>query len=388
MACPLIPDVPADEFRREIIGKWMANHIPLSGTLELDLECNLKCTHCYRDGQWPRGVLETDRVIEILNQIAEAGTIWLLFTGGEIFLRRDFFEIYEHAIRLGLKIVLFTNGTTITERVTDRLAHRPPYAIEVSLYGYTQAIYEKVTGIPGSRHKCYQGVELLLDRGLPIRLKTVLMRANKNELTEMLRYAEERGVPFKWDSMINPHLNGSMAPCKNRLSPEEVVELDFAIPSKLQQFRDYFEPRKDFSSDRVFSCGAGSRSFHIDPYGRMSMCLLAREPSFSLRERSFQEIWEKCFPPIYTQKRNPVHPCNQCNLISLCGHCPGWSQMEKGDPEARVEYCCEVGHRRAQRLGYLYGRDGAFIESVGETMGTSDDELIELSIVSSVGGIR
>ncbi len=388
MACPQIPDLPIETFRREIISKWLANRIPMSGSMELDLRCNLKCVHCYRDGDWPPGVLDTGEVIGILNQIAEAGTLWLLFTGGEIFLRRDFFEIYEHAVGLGLKMILFTNGTTVTEKVADRLARRPPYNIEVSLYGYTKEVYEKVTGIPGSRDQCYRGVDLLLDRGLPLRLKTVLMRANKHEFMEMFRFAEERGLPFKWDSMINPHFNGSMAPCEVRLSPEEVVELDFAVPSKLQQFRDYFEQRKDYASDRVFSCGAGSRSFHVDPYGMMSLCLLVREPNFSLRERSFQEIWEECFPPIYGRKRPPDHSCNECNLISLCGKCPAWSQMEKGDMEARVEYCCEVGHRRARRLGYYNGRVDPYTNAVGEGTEKSDEGLIELPVVSSAGGIR
>ncbi len=145
MGCPHIPRLGHDQFRRKLISKWLAQRVPLAGSMELDLNCNLQCVHCYRDGDWPRRALGTGEVIEILDQMAEAGTLWLLLTGGEIFLRPDFFEIYEHARRSGFLITLFTNATLITEEIADHLAAQPPRKIEVTLYGTTRETYEKVT---------------------------------------------------------------------------------------------------------------------------------------------------------------------------------------------------------------------------------------------------
>jgi radical SAM protein with 4Fe4S-binding SPASM domain len=355
MACHQIPELPLDQFGRDYIRKWSKNRVPINGSIELDLRCNLRCRHCYRDGDWPPGVMSTEELTGLLDQIAEAGTLWLLLTGGEVFLRRDFFEIYEHARTLGLLVTIFTNGTMVTEKIADRLAQFPPYNIEITLYGFSQETYEKVTGVEGSWRNCYRGVELLVERGLPLRLKTVVMKTNRHELLDMYHYAEELGLHFKYDTMINPHLSGSLEPCNVRLDPEEVVQDDFAVPGREASFRKYFEPRKTFHSDRLFVCGAGRQSFHVDPYGMMKMCLLLREPEFSLREMSFREIWEKEFPKFLNWKRSPDHPCNRCNLGSLCGNCPAWSRLETGDMESRVEYCCEVGHRRARRLGYSDG---------------------------------
>jgi radical SAM protein with 4Fe4S-binding SPASM domain len=355
MACHQIPELPLDQFGRDYIRKWSKNRVPINGSIELDLRCNLRCRHCYRDGDWPPGVMSTEELTGLLDQIAEAGTLWLLLTGGEVFLRRDFFEIYEHARKLGLLVTIFTNGTMVTEKIADRLAQCPPYNIEITLYGFSQETYEKVTGVAGSWRNCYRGVELLVERGLPLRLKTVVMRTNRHELLDMYHYAEKLGLHFKYDTMINPHLSGSLEPCNVRLNPEEVVQDDFAIPGREASFREYFEPRKTFHSDRLFVCGAGRQSFHVDPYGMMKMCLLLREPEFSLRDMSFREIWEKEFPKLLDWKRSPDHPCNGCNLGSLCGSCPAWSRLETGDMESRVEYCCEIGHRRARRLGYSDG---------------------------------
>jgi radical SAM protein with 4Fe4S-binding SPASM domain len=366
MACAQIPDLPLDQFGREVVDKWLKNRVPLSGSMELDLRCNLQCHHCYRDGEWDPNVLKTEEVIGIVDQIAQAGTVWMLFTGGEIFLRRDFFEIYEHAVKRGLLVTLFTNGTMITEKIADRLAAMPPYSIEVTLYGYSRETYEKVTGIPGSRDKCYRGVELLMDRRLPLKLKTVVIKTNKHEFMDMFNFAESRGVSFKWDTQINPNFDRSLTPCKVRLSPEEAVHFDFAVPKRAEEYRRYYETRQNYRTSKVFPCGAGSRTFHIDPYGKMKMCLLLRDPEFSLREMTFAEIWNEMFPPVYTRLRPVDHQCNSCNLVSLCGKCAAWSLLEKGAVEARVEYSCEVGHRRAQSLGYYAGPVDQYQRTVSE----------------------
>lgn len=373
MACAQIPDLPLEQFSRDLIRKWVENHVPLSGSMELDLRCNLRCLHCYRDGEWPSGILDTDEVKRILDQIAAAGTVWLLFTGGEIFLRPDFFEIYDHARRLGLVVSLFTNGTTVTERIADRLRDEPPYSVEVSLYGYSEEVYERVTGVPGSRAKCYRGVELLLERNVPLKLKTVVMRTNQHELTDMVRYAREKGVSFKFDSMINPNFNGALVPCNVRLSPEEVVESELRVPGRLEELEEFFVAHQNYRSSRVFACGAGSRTFHVDPYGNMTMCLLLRDPAFNLREMSFQEIWNERFPPVYTQMRHPDHQCNSCNLTALCGKCPAWSEMEKGKLDSRVEWSCEVGHRRAAKIGHW---DGPLDQYSGAQEGPPEEVLL------------
>ena len=354
MSCTQIPDLPLDLFGRDIIGKWLQNKVPITGSVELDLRCNLRCLHCYRDGEWPSGILDTEEMKDVLDQIADAGTLWLLFTGGEIFLRPDFFEIYEHAMKKGFLLNLFTNGTMLTEKIVDRLAKLPPSNIEITLYGYSEETYEKVTGIPGSREKCYRGVDLLLSRNLPVKLKTVVMKTNQHDFMDMFEFAESRGVRFKWDTQINPNLDSSLTPCNVRLTPQEAVDLEFSVPSRAAEYKKYFE-EKQMRTSRLFACGAGSQTFHIDPYGKMSMCILLRDREYSLKEMSFRQIWDEAFPPMYRKMRSADHQCNSCDLISLCNKCPAWSHMEKGDLAARVEYTCEVGHRRAEKLGYWDG---------------------------------
>ena len=108
----------------------------------------------------------------------DEGCRWLLLTGGEPFLRPDFLDIYTNANKKGLLLTLFTNGTLLTPRSADLLAERRPFAIEITLYGATQQTYERITGIPGSYARCRRGIDLLLERNLPLKLKTMVMTLN------------------------------------------------------------------------------------------------------------------------------------------------------------------------------------------------------------------
>ncbi|MHC4545942.1 MAG: radical SAM protein, partial [Planctomycetota bacterium] len=148
----------------------------------------------------------------ILDEITAAGCLWLLYTGGEIFARKDFLDIYTYAKQKGLIVSLFTNGTLITPKVADYLVRWRPFGIEITLYGRTRETYERVTGIPGSYERCMQGIKLLMERELPLKLKTMAITINKHEIWEMKRYVEEDlGLEFKFDAMINPRIDCSQS---------------------------------------------------------------------------------------------------------------------------------------------------------------------------------
>ena len=117
--------------------------------------------------------LSTKEYFDVLDQLSETGCLWLCLSGGEIFARSDFFDIYEHAKKRGFIITLFTNGMLINERIADRLAELRPFSIEITLYGRTKETYEELTRVPGSWAKCMRGIDLLLERKLPLKLKTV-----------------------------------------------------------------------------------------------------------------------------------------------------------------------------------------------------------------------
>jgi len=339
-----------------------SERVPLQVSIEVTRRCPLECLHCYNnlpmaDMEAKRRELSKEEHFRILDDLVEMGCFWLLYTGGEIFARKDFLEIYTYAKTKGFLITLFTNGTILTEQIADYLAEWPPFAIEITLYGRTRETYEALTGIPGSYDRCLRGIQLLKERNLPLKLKTVATSINKHEVMAMRRFAEEElGVEFKMDGQINPRVDCSQSPLAVRLTPEEVVALDMATPKAAAEYRalvdrDLQNPPNLAHSDTVYFCGGGMNSFAINAYGEMGICVISQQETFSVRDSGVKAVWGNSLLHLRQRKRSRLTKCAQCRIQSLCGMCPANGEMETGDRESPVSFLCQVAHLRAVFLG-------------------------------------
>ena len=354
MPYPEIPTFDSIQYFELLNRKINARRIPVEGSMELTHRCNLRCVHCYcnlpaNDEEAAQAELRTDEILGILDQAAEAGCLWLLLTGGEPLLRKDFREIYTHAKKKGFIVTLFTNGTMVAPEIADFLKAWPLHSVEITLYGATQETYEKITRVPGSYRKCLRGIELLLEKEIPLSLKTMVMTLNEGELPKIKAFAEERGLKFRFDPMLNPRLDGTKGPCKFRLPPEKVIQLDLEYEERSDEWKEFCKKFiTPLSSEYLFNCGAGISTFHIDPYGKMSPCQMARFRSHDLRRAPFREVWEDHIPATLKLKPQGDYPCGRCELISLCGQCPGWAWLEEQSLEEPIEYLCRIAHLRAE----------------------------------------
>jgi radical SAM protein with 4Fe4S-binding SPASM domain len=349
------------EFSRVVHEDVNPRRIPVNGTIEITNRCPLECAHCYNnlpmgDAAARSRELTTSEYKRVLDELSELGCLWLLFSGGEIFARADFLEIYSYARSKGFLITLFTNATLITERVADFLAENPPFDIEVTLYGRTKATYESLTGIPGSFEKCIRGIHLLLERKLPLKLKTVALTINKHEIKAMKAFADELGVEFKFDPMINPRIDCSSSPLAVRLSPADVVSLDLDDADRVSEWRrlalECAPPLPEEGEARLlYECGGGVNSFAIDPYGNMTICVLSHVDNYNVRDGSVREGWDQFLYSIRSKRTTRVTKCTQCALKSLCGSCAANGELEMGDPEAPVDFLCRTAHLRAEVFG-------------------------------------
>jgi radical SAM protein with 4Fe4S-binding SPASM domain len=197
-----------------------------------------------------------------------------------------------------------------------------------------------------------RGIELLLERGLRLNLKSILLKANRHELDAMIALAERLGVRFRFDGMLWPRLDGGQEALAQRLSPAEVVALDHEYPERQQEFADLARrtSREPVRAERVYACGAGRHTFHIDCAGRLSVCMMSRQPGYDLLSGGFQDGWQTALAAELTKTRTLDTPCRNCTVNSLCTQCPGWSQAAHGDDESLVEYVCEIGRLRAAQV--------------------------------------
>lgn len=365
MQCPQIPVLSWGEFNRNLYYKAIERHIPITGSIEVTTRCNLRCAHCYinlpaGDRQALRQELTFREICGIIDQVADEGCLWLLLTGGEPFLRRDFPDICVYAIRKGLLITLFTNGTTVTPGIADHLAEWPPSCIEVTIYGHSRETYEAVTGIPGSHAQCLRGIQLLTERNLPLELKTMAITMNRHEIGDMGKFAKGLGLKFRFDPVVNMRIDGDRNPGEFRIPPEEVVALDLADEKRMKEWRKFAALSAELSPhpEVLYQCGAGISTFHIDPYGQLSACILSRVPSCDLRHMEFTRGWESLRRNITRQKWSRETPCRRCELSLLCDQCPGWAQLENNDAESPVDYLCQIAHHRAEAFGFNEAKTG------------------------------
>jgi radical SAM protein with 4Fe4S-binding SPASM domain len=336
--------------------------VPMQVSIEVTRRCPLECLHCYNnlpmaDMEAKSRELSKEEHFRLLDELVEMGCFWILYTGGEIFARKDFLEIYTYAKQKGFLITLFTNGTLITESIADYLMKWPPFAIEITLYGRTRETYEALTAIPGSYARCLRGIELLRSRKLPLKLKTVATSVNKHEVLAMRQFAEEElGVEFKTDGQINPRIDCSQSPLAVRLTPEEVVALDLSTAKGVREYRklakrDLENPPTLSQVNTVYFCGGGMNSFAVNANGEVSICVISQQETFSIRDAGVRQVWEESLLRTREQKRSRLTKCTQCRIQSLCGMCPANGELENGDRESPVEFLCNVAHLRAAAIG-------------------------------------
>src|SRR5215468_8417681 len=125
----------------EMNEKAMKLGIPLSVHLDVTYRCNERCEHCYLDHD-DKGEMTTQEIKNLLDQLADAGVFFLTFSGGEVFMRRDFLELVEYARNLQFNVKIKTNGVMIRDREAHRLRELGVEEIQISIYSHRPEVHD------------------------------------------------------------------------------------------------------------------------------------------------------------------------------------------------------------------------------------------------------
>ncbi|MFB0564683.1 MAG: radical SAM protein [Candidatus Aminicenantaceae bacterium] len=344
-----IEEIQYLDFSKHFHRKMGMKRIPIVGQMELTFRCNLKCVHCYVTKDRTKPELSLQETADIIDKICQEGCLWLSFTGGEPLMRSDFLEIYHYAKKKGLLITLLTNGTLMTQEIAEFLADEPPFSINLTLNGITQKTYENISQVPGSFKKAMKAIELILDKKLSLKIKTKATRLNYHELEKIRKFVEDLGLDFNLNAMLYPRLDGSLEPCRFRLSPDEITCLDRLFQDDKECQVNDLKEESSIPPDNLFRCAAGLYSFHISPYGELTFCTFMRQPNFNLVKGSFKKGFSALFPKIRSLKYRTHSQCRNCKIFYLCAQCPALAMLENGDMEKPVEYFCQLAHKQEQQ---------------------------------------
>jgi radical SAM protein with 4Fe4S-binding SPASM domain len=322
-----------------------------------------------------RKELSADVIKNILKEAVSLDCMTVQFTGGEPLLREDFEELYVFGRKLGLKVLVFTNATLITEHLGDLFGRIPPLKkIEVTVYGMKKSSYEAVTRVSGSFDAAWKGINLLLERKIPFVVNGAMLPANKDEIKEFEAWANT--IPWMdkppsysmfFDLRCRRDGNKNELIKKLRLSPEEGLKISTRRKGEyIRDMREFCSKFMRSSGDKLFSCGSGCGGcVCVDAYGYFQPCMMLRHPDtiYNLKQGSLKDALTNFFPKIREIKAvNPdyLSRCAKCFLKGLCEQCPAKSWMEHGTLDTPVEYLCGIAHAHARYLGLIKDNEKAW----------------------------
>ncbi len=342
------------DFSRRIHTRAANERCVTNAQLELTYRCNLHCRHCYTDPynskDWISRELTVPEIVQLIDDMAEIGIIWLNLTGGEIFQHPHFWDIYGHAFRRGFLLQLYSNGTLFTNAVVERLKEVPPFTIDISCHSVEEASFDWFTKVPGSFRAFRRGLELLQQARLPFTLKTKAMNWNKHEMPAIKRFVESFGQQFSVTTSLSPRLDGDLTSLAYRLEPNDVVALQkdllggFTLAERCEHPTDMLQQ----PTDQLYRCGCGTNTIHINARGELGTCTLQYERRISLRTYSLSDAIERLFEQISSMRYRGTSPCKTCTLHTFCEKKPTDARWEYADAEAPIPYDCDVALARAE----------------------------------------
>lgn len=327
---------------------WEKNHKLYSVIFEITPKCNFNCVHCYLYDHHCSQELPYDEIIRIIDILYEKEVLFITFTGGEIFTRKDFLDIYLYAKRKGFIIELYTNGALIDDNIISVLKSYPPLLVDISLYGSCEETYQKVTGVSGAFEKILCNIRALLDSNIRVSLKAPVIDVYFSELPAIKEIAQSFNIPFRTGFEIFPTIDNDDSIQQHAVPMADALQFEFTqFPKKSRTFGDDKEVEiVDLRKERpLFRCKLGRASCAIDFEGKMCPCMSFRYAGKKLTMENFDSLWES-FSQYPKMKAAPSYKCLTCEAYDYCDICPAMMQSVHGDFEYVDKHFCQSAKAR------------------------------------------
>lgn len=326
--------------------------IPVSVTIELTRRCPLRCRHCYlpetAGRARPGRELSAAQWGKILRQLARAGGLYLVFTGGEPLLRPDLPELCRLARALNFDVRVFSTGLGLTAALAAELKAAGVSGFELSFYG-GPSVHDAVTGRAGSFAASLASARLLKKSGLAVKMKVPLMTLNAGRAGWLRRLAQREGFGISFDPVIAPANDGGKSVLAYRLSGARLARALESLDPAAGGPETAAAPPEPPAPD--FLCGAGHNVCAVDPAGNLYPCLQLPVKLGNLTRRSFATLWRGA---AWLKKwrragLKDLKGCSSCPDMEFCSRCPGISLIEEGDAFAPNGPACELAAARKKR---------------------------------------
>lgn len=334
--------------------------VPYLIAVNLTARCNLNCAHCYMDARQKTSIPSNELTCEELSSVFEdiareaPGTI-IVLTGGEPLLHSQIEEIADVGVRLGLRMVLGTNGVLLSESRIRTLKKIGLSGVGVSLDSVCPDQHDSFRGVPGAFARSVRAIELCRAHGLHTQIHFTVTKDNYDQAAQAVELSHQLGV-----SIINFFYLVCVGRGESHLDlPPDLYESSLVEISRLQEqtsevmiqsrctphFKRILyqnDPSSPFTRAQGYDgggCIAGSHYCRIAPDGEVTPCPYLSLSAGNIRDKPFWQIWDRS--PLFELLRNPrlQGRCSVCEFRLLCGGCRARAFCEKGELMAEDPSC-------------------------------------------------
>lgn len=350
-------------------GGILRNSMLLPSTLrmvawEVTRSCNLACLHCRASsvhGPYA-GELSTDECLKLVDEIAALGSPVIILTGGEPLLREDIYTVASYGTGKGLRMVMATNGTLLTDGVVRKLKEAGIRRVSISIDGIDARSHDALRGVPGAFEGALSGIESMKREGMEFQINTTITRANLPQVQGILDLAVRIGAAAHHIFLLVPTGRGKDL-AHQEISPEDYertlnwfyeedrrcgIQLKATCAPhyfRILHQRGHREKKPRNGSGHPFhamtrGCLGGMSFCFISHRGRVQPCGYLDVDCGRVREKSFKEIWEHS--AVFTDLRDLSRyegKCGRCEFIRVCGGCRARAYEKTGDYLAEEPFC-------------------------------------------------
>ena len=348
--------------------------LPVSGSFELTPRCNFSCKMCYVH-QTPEQIaasgrreLTADQWLDIARQAKDAGMVFLLLTGGEPLVFPEFPRLLHELKQLGLLVSINSNGSLIRGEVLEMLKKDPPLRFNITLYGGSDATYERLCGRP-MFHQVVENIRALKEAGIPVRLNASITPDNKDDVADIFRIGRELGVYIKSTTYMFPpvRINGGAAgQADHRFSAADAAKYELLCREQTMTEEQLREAVKNGglppdgeectggAEGEPLFCRAGRSSFWMTWDGRLLPCGMMADQGVSVPEQGFAAAWGAA-RQMAAAIRLPKE-CTGCPMQQQCASCAASCAAETGRWDCKSEYLCEMTRNLIHLTWEKYGK--------------------------------
>jgi Fe-coproporphyrin III synthase len=336
-------------------------------------KCNLRCVHCYSQSKNIdyEGELTTDEGKALIDDLAAFGSPVLLFSGGEPLMRPDIFELIAYARAAGMRAVLSTNGTLISEETAASLKEMDLSYVGISLDGLRET-HDKFRGLKGAYDQAMEGLRNCKKTGIKVGLRFTINKRNTQDVPGIFRLLRDEDIPRvcfyhlvysgrgsklmeedlnhdETRAMVDLLIDETKALYDDGLKKEVLTVDNHADgvylylrllkenPERAADVLDLLKMNGGNSTGHGIGCVSWDGSVHADQFWR-------HHTFGNVRTRRFSEIWTDPEIPILAglkeKKLHVTGRCGSCKYLDLCGgNFRARAEAVTGDPWASDPAC-------------------------------------------------